>query len=258
MKVATFNANSLRIRLPVILKWLAEQKPDILCIQETKVQDVDFPKDAIDDAGTGYGYVFKGEKKYNGVAIFSNARISDVEVGFSEEPKDQARLICAKVKGVWIVNTYVPQGYSPESEKFQYKLKWFERLGKYFESNFSPNDPVIWAGDLNVAMDERDVHDPKRLLGHVCYCPEAQQALNEVVKWGFTDVFRQHCQEGGHYTFWDYRQRSGFKNNCGWRLDYIMATSKLAKKCSSCWIDKGPRLLEKPSDHTFLIAEFDI
>lgn len=258
MKIATFNANSLRVRLPVILKWLTEHKPDILCIQETKVQDADFPKDAIEDAGTGYKYIFKGEKKYNGVAIFSKRKIGDVEVGFSEEPKDGSRLICANLGGIWVVNTYVPQGNSPESEKFQYKLNWFKRLGKYFQSNFSPNDPVIWTGDLNVAMDERDLYDPQGLLGSVCYCPEVQKALNEVVKWGFTDVFRQHCQEGGHYTFWDYRQPNGFKRNIGWRLDYIMATSRLAKKCCACWIDKEPRQVEKPSDHTFLVAEFDI
>jgi len=254
MKVTSFNVNSLRTRLAIVLEWLAEYQPDILCVQETKVQDVDFPSDAFDEAG--YKYVFKGQKSYNGVATFSKGQISKVAFGFADEPKDEARLIKTEINGIVIVNSYVPQGYSPESEKFEYKLNWFKRLGKYFKKNFEPTDPVLWVGDFNVAPEPIDVYDPAALSGHVCFHPEAQKALNEVMSWGFIDVFRKHCSEPGQYTFWDYRLNS-FKRNLGWRLDHIMATQPLAKKSTGCYIDKNPRLAEKPSDHTPIVAEFD-
>ena len=255
MKVASFNVNSLRVRLGLLLQWLAEHQPDILCVQETKVQDIDFPADVFDKAG--YKYAFKGQKSYNGVAIFSRNEITNAEFGFDEEPKDQPRLIKAEINGIAIVNTYVPQGYSPESEKFEYKLNWFNRLHTFFDKNFEPSDPVLWVGDFNVAPEPIDVYDPEGLSGHVCFCPEVTDALNEVMQWGFVDVFRKHCSEPGQYTFWDYRMRGSVSRNLGWRLDHIMATEPLAKKSIDCYIDKKPRLAERPSDHTPIVAEFD-
>jgi exodeoxyribonuclease-3 len=256
MKIASFNVNSLRARLPIVLKWLAKHHPDILCVQETKVQDIDFPVDAFETSG--YKHVFKGQKSYNGVAIFSKKQISNVKFGLDDEPKDQARLIKAKIGGISIVNTYIPQGYLPESEKFEYKLKWFGRLLKFFKNNFKPTNSVLWVGDFNVAPQPIDVYDPKGLLGSVCFCPEVTQALNKVVKWGFVDLFRMHCKEAGNYTFWDYRLPNSLKRNLGWRLDHIMATKPLAKKCTACYIDKKPRAVAKPSDHTPLVAEFKL
>ncbi len=256
MKVASFNVNSLRARLPIVLSWLSQQKPDILCVQETKVQDVDFPADAFDESG--YKYVFKGQKSYNGVAIFSRSQISNVQFGFEDEPKDEPRLIRADIKNISIVNTYVPQGYLPESEKFQYKLKWFERLLNYFDKNFKPSDAVIWVGDLNIAPEAIDIYDPVNLAGHVCYHPEVQNKLKEIMQWGFLDLFRMHCKEPGQYTFWDYRLRDSFRRNLGWRLDHVMATQPLAKRCTGCYIDKDPRLKERPSDHTPVVAEFEM
>lgn len=256
MKIATFNANSLRIRIPIVLKWLAQHQPDVLCVQETKVQDHDFPAQAFENSG--YEFVFKGEKKYNGVAIFSKTRITDVSFGHDNDPKDQARMIKANINGIHIVNTYVPQGRAPESDMFQYKLDWFKRLGKYFAQHFDPDKPLVWTGDLNLAHDQKDVHDPKGLWGSVCYCQQVTDAFDKVANWGFVDVFRLHNHDDGQYTFWDYRLPNGFKRNLGWRLDYIMATKPLAKLCTACWIDKEPRSLEKPSDHTFLIAQFDL
>ncbi len=255
MKVASFNVNSLRARLPLVLQWLSEHQPDILCVQETKVQDIDFPTDAIDE--TKYKYVFKGQKSYNGVAIFSKNKITDVEFGFDNEPMDQPRLIKAKINGVVVVNTYIPQGHSPESEKFEYKLNWFNRLRKFFEKNFRPDDPVLWVGDFNVAPEPIDVYDPEGLLGHVCFHPDVHKALSKIMRWGVVDVFRMHCSEPGQYTFWDYRVRNSVKRNIGWRLDHIMATKPLAKKSTACYIDKKPRLADKPSDHTPIVAEFD-
>ena len=255
MKVASFNVNSLRVRLPLVLGWLGEHQPDVLCVQETKVQDVDFPADAFDE--TGYKYTFKGQKSYNGVAIFSRSEITNVGFGFDEEPKDEARLIRAEIGGIVIVNTYIPQGYMPESEKFGYKLDWFRRLRAYFDRHFKATEPVIWVGDFNIAPEPKDVYDPEGLLGHVCYHPEVHKALKEVMGWGFVDVFRMHCDEAGEYTFWDYRLRDSFRRNLGWRLDHIMATKPLAEKCTACYIDKDPRLGERPSDHAPIVAEFD-
>ena len=254
MKIATFNANSIRSRMPILLDWLDKNQPDVLCVQETKVQDHDFPTESL--AGSGFEVVFKGQKKYNGVAILSRSKISDVSTEMDDTGDEQARFIKAVVNKITIVNTYVPQGFERDSEKFEYKLDWLARLSRYFKNNFTPDSPIIWTGDFNCAMDARDVHDAERLWGHVCYCQEVQNAIAKIAKWGFTDVFRMHNQEDKQYTFWDYRQMS-FRRNNGWRLDYIMATSPLAKKCKTCQIDKAPRAMEKPSDHTFLTAEFE-
>ena len=256
MKVASFNVNSIRARLGIVLGWLAEHQPDILAVQETKVQDGDFPGEAFDKAA--YKYTFKGEKSYNGVAIFSKSQISNVEFGFPDEPKDEARLIKARIKGITIVNSYIPQGYLPESQKFDYKLNWFNRLLKFFENNFSPTDPIVWVGDLNIAPRPIDVYDPQGLLGHVCYHPDVHKALNEIMEWGFVDVFRLHCRQSGQYTFWDFRLPNAFGRNLGWRLDHIMATQPLAEKSTACYIDKNLRLAERPSDHVPIIAEFDV
>ena len=256
MRVATFNSNSIRSRIPIILNWLSTHKPDVLCIQETKVQDVDFPVDVFADSG--YEFIFRGQKIYNGVAIFSKHKIQHADSGLDDEPKDHPRLIRAVIKDIPIVNTYIPQGYAPDSDKFKYKLKWFQRLATYFNRHFNPQKPLIWLGDFNIARLPIDVHDPEGLWGHVCYCKQVQQALDKIMKWGFIDLFRKHCDQSGMYTFWDYRVPNGFKRNIGWRLDYIMATEQLAEKCTNCWIDTKPRQAEKPSDHTFLVADFDI
>jgi len=255
MKIASFNVNSLRVRMEVVVDWLAKNSPDVLCVQETKVQDVDFPSEAIEAAG--YEYIFKGQKSYNGVAIFGKSKMKDVKIGFDDEPADGPRLIKAKIGGVVVVNTYVPQGYERDSEKFEYKLQWFKRLRKYFESNFKTSDKIVWVGDLNIAPEDRDVYDPEAFRGHVCFCDEVSAALSEVMDWGFVDVFRKHCDQAGEYTYWDYRMHSVSRNN-GWRLDHIMATKPLAKKSTACYIDKEPRLVERPSDHTPIVAEFEI
>ena len=255
VKVASFNVNSLRARLPIVLRWLADHGPDVIALQETKVQDIDFPTDEFDRSG--YNYVFKGQKSYNGVAILSRSEITNIEFGFQDEPQDRARLLKAEINGIAIVNAYIPQGDSPESEKFKYKLDWFGRLLNYFDTNFKSSEPVVWLGDFNVAPDPIDVYDPEGLLGHVCFHPAVHRALQAVCEWGFVDVFRMHCDEPGRYTFWDYRLANSFKRNLGWRLDHIMATECLAKKSTACYIDKQPRLAARPSDHTPIVAEFN-
>lgn len=256
MKVASYNVNSLRVRLPIVIQWLTDNNIDVLCLQETKVQDVDFPTDAFDNIK--YNYVFKGQKSYNGVAILSKHPIERAVFGFPDEPKDESRLIKVEINGIVIVNTYIPQGHLPYSEKFQYKLKWFNRLLEYFQWNFHPLDTVLWTGDLNIAPKPVDVYDPETLLGHVCFHPDVHRALNEILNWGFVDVFRKHCDNANEFTFWDYRMRDSFGRNLGWRLDHIMATTSLAEKSTSCYIDKEPRAAERPSDHTPIVSEFSL
>jgi exodeoxyribonuclease-3 len=256
MKIASFNVNSVRARLPVVLSWLRDRQPDVLAMQETKVQDGDFPLAAFEEAG--YACVYRGQKSYNGVAVAARHEIAEVESGLPDEPRDEARLLKARIGGLILINTYVPQGYLADSERFQYKLAWFARLLDYFRTSFRPSDPLVWVGDLNVAPLPIDVYDPEALQGHVCYHPAVREALQETVQWGFTDVFRLHCREPGQYTFWDYRERGSLRRNHGWRLDHILATRPLAEKCTACYIDTEPRRGPHPSDHTPIVAEFSI
>lgn len=255
LKVATFNANSIRSRLDIILDWFAEHQPDILAVQETKAQNKDFPIGAIEEAGLHC--VYEGEKSYNGVALISKKKLDNISFGLDTDPTDPTRLVAGSLGPVRIVNTYIPQGRETKSPMFQYKLDWLARLRDYFERNLSPAEPLLWVGDLNAAMDERDVHDAQKLWGSVCYCQEVIDGINAIKEWGFTDTFREKHEQGELYTFWDYRVPNGFKRNIGWRLDYVMATKPLAETCVSCEADKKPRTKPRPSDHTFLVAEFD-
>lgn len=256
LKIASFNANGIRARMPVLTGWIEEESPDVLCIQETKVQDPDFPCAAFKEKG--YHCAFKGEKSYNGVAVLSKTKPDAVRIGLSEGDETEAsRFIMAHIEGIAIVNTYVPQGQDPESDKFRYKLDWLARVGRYFQDNFRPEDPLIWTGDFNIAPDPIDVYDPEKLLGSIGYHPEEHKALLKLKQWGFVDVFRLHQSEANQYTFWDYRIPNSVKRGLGWRLDHIWATECMAKKSKTAWIDVDARLLPKPSDHTFVVAEFD-
>ena len=256
LKVVTYNVNSIRSRLELVLGWLGREAPDVLCLQETKVQDADFPAAPFRDAG--YHVVFRGQKAHAGVAIVSREEPQEVTFGFDDDGEpDEPRLIQAMIAGIPMVNTYVPQGRSPDSEHFQYKLEWLARLRTLFERHYSPQEPLLWMGDFNVAPEPIDVHDPKRLKNHVDFHPEARAALEQVREWGFVDIFRQHHpEEPGQYTFWDYRVRGALERGLGWRVDHIWATEPLAQKSTRAWIDVEARRAERPSDHTFLVAEF--
>ena len=257
MKVASFNANGIRARLPVVLGWLEKESPDILCIQETKVQDPDFPQNPFTESG--YHCSYKGEKSYNGVAVLSKAKPESVRIGFKEGSElEESRLIMCRIGNIPIVNTYVPQGQDPESDKFTYKLGWLQRLKAYFEKHFRPDDALIWTGDFNIAPEPIDVYDPKKLFGGIGYHPEEHKTLQDIKDWGFVDVFRKHNSEAKQYTFWDYRIPNSVRHELGWRVDHIWATESLAKTSKRAWIDKAPRLTQRPSDHTFIVAEFDI
>jgi exodeoxyribonuclease-3 len=257
-KVATFNANSIRARLPQILEWLYREEVHLLGVQETKVQDKDFPLESILEVG--YHAVFRGQKSYSGVAFLSREEPRDVAYGFDGAGEDDGpRLIRATVGEVAFVNTYVPQGRSVDSEHFQYKLEWLRRLRALFEAHYDPADPLVLMGDLNVATEDIDVYDPRRLRYHVDFHPEVQSALEEVRAWGFVDLFRKHHPgEPNHYSYWDYRARNPIERNRGWRIDHIWATRPLVGACTDCWIDVEARLADRPSDHTFMVAEFEL
>ena len=256
MRIATFNCNSIRTRMDTILAWLKEHEPDVLCLQETKVQDADFPLGPIHDAG--YQVVFRGMKAYNGVAIVSRAPVSDVQFGLLDEPFDPFRIMRARLGDVTIVNTYIPQGRDILHDMYRYKLAWYGRLTRYFETHFRPEDAVVWLGDLNVAAEPIDVHAPENYRDHVCYHQAARDAFRRCRDWGFVDIFRTLHPEPGHYTFFDYRTVFTGAGAPGWRIDYILASPALAKRAKDSWIDIKPRLRPRPSDHTFLAADFEI
>jgi exodeoxyribonuclease-3 len=257
LKVASYNANGVRARIPLILKWLEKESPDILCLQETKVQNSDFPFHTFEEKGYHCSYI--GQKSYNGVAILTKSLPQEVSFGFGDSDEtEEARLASLKTEGIYFVNTYVPQGQSPDSEKFQYKLKWLRRLHKYFKTNFRSNEPLIWTGDFNIAPEPLDVYDPEALLGSIGYHPDEHKVLSSLKEFGFVDVFRKHQPDEKIFTFWDYRIPNAVKRGLGWRIDHIWATPCVVEKSKSAWIDVAARLMERPSDHTFIAAEFDI
>ena len=255
MKVATFNANSIRARLPIVLGWLERESPDILFLQETKVQDRDFPVSPVENAG--YHVVFRGQKSYNGVAILSKTSSDEVQTRLPVHGVDEARFISGRVGDIHVISVYVPQGFQVGSEKFHFKLIWLEHLLNHITANYDPASPLLVAGDFNVAHTAIDLFDPEGFRGQVGFHPDERAIFEKFLKWGLEDIFRRHIKEGDHYTFWDYRIPNGFKRNMGWRIDYVLGTASLAERSRAVWIDTGARAMEKPSDHTFLVVEFD-
>ena len=256
MKIATFNVNSIRRRLPVVLDWLARNRPDVMCLQETKVQDFEFPSLLFEQAG--YHSVYRGMKGYNGVATLSLTPPERVLHGLHEGPDNEdVRIVQTVIDGVSIVNSYVPQGYKVNTEKYAYKLEWFSRIRRYFEEQLDPAKPAVWLGDLNVAPEPIDVYHPDRRVNDVDFHIDARNAYKAAVAWGFVDVFRKLYPDRVQYTYWDYF-RNAFANNWGWRIDHILATQPLADRCVSADVDLQPRRAADASDHTVMWAEFDV
>jgi exodeoxyribonuclease III len=256
MKVATWNVNSIRKRLPLLLEWLGEHRPDVMCLQETKVPDAAFPADALRAAG--YEVSFRGRTAYNGVATLTPTTPEQVLYGLEEGPdSEDDRVLQTVVRGIPIINTYVPQGYRISSDKYRFKLEWFQRIRRYFETRLDPGRPAIWLGDLNVAPEPIDVYHPERRVGDVDFHIEARNAYKQAVSWGFVDVFRVLHPDRVQYTYWDY-YRNALQNNWGWRIDHILATPPLADLCRSVEVDMAPRHAASASDHTILWAQFDV
>jgi exodeoxyribonuclease III len=255
MKIATYNVNGIRARISAITRWLKQEHPEILCLQETKVQDQDFPHATFEELG--YVCTYRGEKSYNGVACLTKEPPERVFFGFGDK-EEETRIMTFDVSGMTIVNTYVPQGLSIDSPKFEYKLSWLRRLGDFFRSRFKQEDLLAWVGDFNVAPEPKDVYDPQKLSGQVGFHPREHRALADVAAWGFVDVVRKHSPSEGIFTFWDYRIPKALERGVGWRIDHIWASPALASRSKASFVDVNPRKWEKPSDHTVVFAEFEV
>ena len=256
MKLATWNVNSIRARLERVLPWLEQTRPDVLCLQETKVTDDAFPVGEL--RALGYEAACHGQRTYNGVAILSRTPLTEVTRGFGDGEDDaQARLIAATTAGVRVMSVYVPNGEAVGSEKFQYKLDWLGRLRGYLDRRCRPDEPVLLCGDFNVAPDDADAASPAEWADTVLCCPAVRAALEHVRQWGLIDAFRKHHPEGHIYTWWDYRELA-FPRNDGLRLDHLFATAPLAESCTSAEVDRDERKGVKPSDHAPVVADFDL
>jgi len=252
MKLATWNVNSLKIRLPHLLDWLAAHRPDAMCLQETKTEDRNFPLAAIEAAG--YRAAYCGQKAYNGVAILARSAPADVQHGIPDFPDDPKRVIAATIDGVRVLCLYAPNGEAPGSDKYAYKLRWYEALTSWLRKELPNRSRLAVLGDLNIAPEPRDVHDPKRWEGKIHFSEPERAAFRAVADVGLKDAFRLFDQPEKQFTWWDYRLLA-FQRGWGLRIDHILLSPELAAKCTACTIDVEPRKRERPSDHTPVIAE---
>jgi exodeoxyribonuclease III len=253
MRIATWNVNSLKVRLPQLLDWLARARPDLACLQETKTEDANFPLAELE--GAGYRAVYCGQKAYNGVAILARSQPREVQHGIPRFPDDPKRVIAATVEGLRIVCLYAPNGQAVGSDKYAYKLRWYEALAAWLKEELAAQPSLAVLGDLNVAPEDRDVHDPKRWAGQIHVSGPERAAMRRVVEEvGLADAFRLFPQPEKQFSWWDYRL-AAFQRNWGLRIDHILLSRELAKRCIACTIDKSPRRLERPSDHAPVIAE---
>ena len=253
MKIATWNVNSLKVRLPHVLDWLAASDTDILCLQETKTTDENFPVDELSAAG--YQVVYSGQKTYNGVAIISKELATDIVTDIPGLDDPQRRIQCATIGGIRVLDLYVVNGQEVGSEKYAHKLYWLEQVAAFINAQLQQHERFVVVGDFNIAPEDRDVYDPEAWHERIlCSTPE-RQALQEIIDLGLVDTFRLFDQPEKSYSWWDYRA-AAFRRNMGLRIDLILASQSLSRNCTACQIDREPRSLERPSDHAPVIAEF--
>ena len=264
MLIATWNVNSVRTRLPQIINWITEVDPDVLCLQETKVVDADFPRKPFEELG--YEVLIFGQKSYNGVAIISKIKPKNVQKGFSSDLGekhiiqnfvDQKRLISAEINGIKIINVYVPNGSSVYSEKYQYKIDWLNCLASYVNKQVKQGDLLCLLGDFNIAPSTKDIHDPHKYNEGIMASKIERNALENVLKGRFIDAFRIFEKNTGYWSWWDYRNNA-FELNKGWRIDHIYISKKLSTKLKSCVIDVNPRANPQPSDHAPVMISIDL
>jgi exodeoxyribonuclease-3 len=259
VRIATWNVNSLRVRLPQLLEWLAASAPDVVALQETKLTDDAFPADELRAAG--YHCVYSGQKTYNGVATLARTELGtellDVLRDIPGYDDPQRRVLAASVAGVRVINLYVPNGQSVDSDKYHYKLGWLRALRSWLRQELAAHPQLVVLGDFNIAPEDRDVHDPAAWVGSVHVSPEERAALQATLELGLVDVFRKFEQPPQSFSWWDYRAGS-FRRNHGLRIDLLLASQPLAERCTACDIDREPRRVERASDHTPVIATFDI
>jgi len=255
MKIATWNVNSIKARKDRLLAWLGAHAPDVLCLQELKLEAAAFPHEEI--RALGYHTVLHAQKTYNGVAILSRREPEAVAIGFDDGVDDQqARAIAATVEGVRVLCVYVPNGGEPTSDKFAYKLEWLERLGSHLQARYQPNEALVVCGDLNIAPDDSDVARPDEWRGTVLCHDDVRAAFRGLIDWGLVDCFRQHHPNGGVYSWWDYRMLSFPKGN-GLRIDHVLATPLIAERCRAASIDREQRKGKLPSDHAPVMIELE-
>ncbi|MFN2309657.1 MAG: exodeoxyribonuclease III [Gammaproteobacteria bacterium] len=255
MKIATWNVNSLRVRLPQVLQWLDNEQPDLLALQETKLTDDQFPE--ADCLAAGYHVVFAGQKTYNGVAVLSRAPVSDIvsEIPGLDDP--QRRMLAVTYGDLRLINLYVPNGESLESVKYQYKLDWLDKLHAWLNSELQQHAHLAVVGDFNIAPADADVHDPIAWQGSVLCSEPERAAFQRLLDLGLCDSFRRFDQPEKSFSWWDYRMNA-FRRNLGLRIDHILASTALCETCAVCRIDKQPRAWERPSDHAPVVAEFTL
>jgi len=252
MRLATWNVNSLKVRLPHVTAWLAQQQPDVLCLQETKTEDAKFPLDEIKQAG--YQAAFSGQKTYNGVALLSRTPVTDLQAGIPGFEDEQKRVLAATYGDTRVVCVYIPNGEAVGSDKYQYKLRWLAALTSWLRNELQQHPKLALLGDYNIAPEDRDVWDPKEWEGKVLFSEPEHAAFCELIALGLTDSFRLFDQPERSFTWWDYRMNA-FRRKLGLRIDHILLSDTLAKACTACTVDIEPRKLERPSDHAPVYAD---
>lgn len=255
MKIATWNVNSLKVRLPQVLDWLAVSQVDILCLQETKTTDENFPVDEISAAG--YQVIYSGQKTYNGVAILSKQVATDIVTDIPGLDDPQRRILAATIDTVRVLDLYVVNGQEVGSEKYAHKLQWLERVTEFISEQLQQHERFAVVGDFNITPDDRDVYDPEAWHERILCSTAERQALQRIIDLGLADTFRLFDQPENSYSWWDYRA-AAFRRNMGLRIDLVLASRSLSSTCTACLIDREPRTLERPSDHAPVIAEFKL
>jgi exodeoxyribonuclease III len=253
MKMATWNVNSLNVRLAHVSDWLSEHRPDVLCLQETKLEDIKFPFEYFREQG--YNAIHNGQKTYNGVAILSPHPIEEIQMNIPDFQDEQKRVIAANIKGLRIVCAYIPNGQDLLSDKYSYKLKWLEAFIGWIKRELENNPQLAILGDYNIAPQDIDCHDPVAWQGQVLVSPAERQAFQDLLDLGLSDIFRNFFPNEVQYSWWDYRM-AAFRRNLGMRIDHILVSPELLARATTSYIDKAPRQLERPSDHTPVVMEF--
>ena len=253
MKIATWNVNSMNVRLPHVLEWLQSHEPDVLVLQEIKQVTEKFPTEALAEAG--YQSLASGQKTYNGVAVISKQPANDPVTDFPDLEDPQRRVLATTVGDVRVIDLYVPNGSEVGSEKYDYKLGWLAALRNFLETELATHENVVVLGDFNIAPADADVYDPEKWGDAILCSPKERDALAALIDLGLTDVFRKFEQPEGTFSWWDYRA-AGFRRNAGLRIDLILTSSSMTERCTASYVDKEPRAWERPSDHAPVVAEF--
>jgi len=255
MKIATWNVNSLKVRLPQVLDWIETHRPDTLVLQEIKQVNENFPTDAFEEAG--YRSLASGQKTYNGVAVIARDNINDPVTDFPGFEDPQRRILATTVGGVRVVNLYVPNGSEVGSDKYAYKLGWLDALRGFLADELKAHEKLVVLGDFNIAPADEDVYDPEKWGDRILCSPGERAALDAIIELGLNDVFRNFDQPEATFSWWDYRA-AGFRRNAGLRIDLILASHAMNEACTASYVDKEPRALERPSDHAPVVAEFSL